>query len=277
MIGVFTGRSYGSRVENVTFIRLETELVENLHQFQPSDWMVLTCLTMHIGSTNVCWPSLAKIAKQTGLSEQTIKTAIKRLCTVTVGGQRVLAVSERRTETGRQTSNLYIVMPTDEQIADFESVGEGTNFTPLEGPNFIPPITLNKIQKEVITPIVPTKTKPKMSLPKDDDPAAILWQAYREALGYSPEYTVGEWHGVHLIMREMVRGGVTPEEIRIKTSNLLRQWGKTSMVTPRALWKYWTTTASVNTSKLPSAMTKVMDINDMASAALRAVRSTCAD
>ena len=47
MIGVFTGRSYGQRVENVTFIRIETELVENLHLFQPSDWMVLTCLTMH--------------------------------------------------------------------------------------------------------------------------------------------------------------------------------------------------------------------------------------
>jgi hypothetical protein len=277
MIGVFTGKSYGSRVENVTFIRLETELVENLHLFQPSDWMVLTCLTMHIGSTNVCWPSLAKIAKQTGLSEQTIKTAIKRLCTVTVGSQRVLAVNERRTETGRQTSNLYIVMPTNEQIADFESAGEGTNFTPLEGTNFIPPITLNKIQKEVITPIVPTKVKPKVSLPKDDDPAYILYMAYREALGYSSEFSPGEWQGVHLILREMVRGGVTADEMRMKTSNLLRQWKKESMVTLRALWKYWSTTASANPSRLPSAMTKVMDINDMASAALRAVRSTCAD
>ena len=281
MIGVFTGRSYGQRVENVTFIRIETELVENLHLFQSSDWMVLTCLTMHIGQTNVCWPSLAKIAKQTGLSEQTVKTAIKRLCTVTVGSQRVLAVCERRTESGRQTSNLYVVMPTHEQVAEFESAnlqgGEGTNFISVEGTNFIPPITLNQIKKEVITPIVPKKAKPQVGLPKDDDPALILYQAYREALSYPLEFSVGEWQGVHLVLREMIRSGVTADEVGVRTRNLLRQWKQSTMVTVRALWKHWSAAASENRSTLPSAMKKVTDINDMASAALRAVRGPCID
>ncbi len=277
MIGVFSGRSYGSRVENVTFIRLETELVENLHLFQPSDWMVMTCLMMHIGSTNVCWPSLAKLARQTGLSEQTVKTAIKRLCTVTVGSQRVLAVSERRAENGRQTSNLYIVMPTQEQIDDFEKQREGTNFISLEGTDFIPPITLNQIKKEVITPIVPKKAKPQVGLPKDDDPALILYQAYREALSYPLEFSVGEWQGVHLVLREMIRSGVTADEVGVRTRNLLRQWKQSTMVTVRALWKHWSAAASENRSTLPSAMKKVTDINDMASAALRAVRGPCID
>ena len=277
MIGVFSGRSYGSRVENVTFIRLETELVENLHLFQPSDWMVMTCLMMHIGSTNVCWPSLAKLARQTGLSEQTVKTAIKRLCTVTVGSQRVLAVSERRAENGRQTSNLYIVMPTQEQIDDFEKQREGTNFISMEGTDFIPPMTLNQIKKEVITPIVPKKAKPQVGLPKDDDPALILYQAYREALSYPLEFSVGEWQGVHLVLREMIRSGVTADEVGVRTRNLLRQWKQSTMVTVRALWKHWSAAASENRSTLPSAMKKVTDINDMASAALRAVRGPCID
>lgn len=277
MIGVFSGRSYGSRVENVTFIRLETELVENLHLFQPSDWMVMTCLMMHIGSTNVCWPSLAKLARQTGLSEQTVKTAIKRLCTVTVGSQRVLAVSERRAENGRQTSNLYIVMPTQEQIDDFEKQREGTNFISLEGTDFIPPITLNQIKKEVITPIVPKKAKPQVGLPKDDDPALILYRSYREALSYPLEFSVGEWQGVHLVLREMIRSGVTADEVGVRTRNLLRQWKQSTMVTVRALWKHWSAAASENRSTLPSAMKKVTDINDMASAALRAVRGPCID
>jgi len=277
MIGVFSGRSYGSRVENVTFIRLETELVENLHLFQPSDWMVMTCLMMHIGSTNVCWPSLAKLARQTGLSEQTVKTAIKRLCTVTVGSQRVLAVSERRAENGRQTSNLYIVMPTQDQIDDFEKQREGTNFISLEGTDFIPPITLNQIKKEVITPIVPKKAKSMVGLPKDDDPALILYQAYREALSYPLEFSVGEWQGVHLVLREMIRSGVTADEVGIRTRNLHRQWKQSTMVTVRSLWKHWSAAASDNRSTLPSAMKKVTDINDMASAALRSVRGPCTD
>lgn len=275
MIGVFSGRSYGSRIENVTFIRMETELIENLHQFQPSDWMVLTCLMMHIGQTNVCWPSLAKLATQTGLSEQTVKTAIKRLCTVTVGNQRVLAVSERYAENGRQTSNLYIVMPTNEQLEDFKVEGEGKDITPLEGTTFIPPITLNQIKKEVITPIVPKPAKAKVGLPKDDDPALALYRAYREALRFSYEFTIGEWQGVHLVLREMIRSGVTADEVGIRTRNLYRQWAKPQMVTVRALWKHWSAAASDNKSTLPSAMQKVTDINDMASAALRAVRGPC--
>ena len=275
MIGVFTGRSYGKRVENVTFIRIETELVENLHLFQSSDWMVLTCLTMHIGQTNVCWPSLAKIAKQTGLSEQTVKTAIKRLCAVTVGSQRVLAVCERRTESGRQTSNLYVVMPTHEQVAEFESAnlqgGEGTNFISVEGTNFIPPITLNKTYKEIDTPIVPKKAKREAQLPNADDPALLLFMSFRRARGWSDEFSAGEWQGVHLLLREMVRAGVTADDVYYRTYNLMGQWKTESMVTLRAVWKHWTSAGTAKTT-LPSAMRKVKDISDTASTALRFVQ-----
>lgn len=271
MIGVFTGRSYGQRVENITFIRIETELVENLHLFQPSDWMVLTCLTMHIGQTNVCWPSLAKIATQTGLSEQTVKTAIKRLCTVTVGSQRVLAVSERRTASGRQTSNLYVVIPTTDQIIEFEGAGEGTNITPVEGTDFIPPITLNKTYKEIDTPIVPKRTKRDVQLPKDDDPALLLFMSFRRARGWSNEFSAGEWQGVHLLLREMVRADVTADDVYQRTCNLLGQWKTESMVTLRAVWKHWTS-AGTSKATLPSAMRKVKDISDTASMALRFVQ-----
>jgi hypothetical protein len=271
MIGVFTGRSYGQRVENVTFIRIETELVENLHLFQPSDWMVLTCLTMHIGQTNVCWPSLAKIATQTGLSEQTVKTAIKRLCTVTVGNQRVLAVCERRTASGRQTSNLYVVMPTDEQVAEFESQGEGTNFISEEGTDFIPPITLNKTHKELIPPIVPQRKKRDVQLPKTDDPAHQLFVMFRRARGWQDDYSVGEWQGVHLVLREMVRSGVTADEVYQRTYNLMGQWKSESMVTLRALWKHWSSAERAQTT-LPSAMRKANDISNSASNALRFVQ-----
>lgn len=271
MIGVFTGRSYGQRVENVTFIRIETELVENLHLFQPSDWMVLTCLTMHIGQTNVCWPSLAKIARQTGLSEQTVKTAIKRLCTVTVGSQRVLAVSERRTARGRQTSNLYVVIPTVEQVIEFDQVREGTNFIPVEGTNFIPPITLNKTHKEIGSPIVPKTKTSDVKLPNADDPALLLFLSFRKARGFPDEFSAGEWQGVHLLLREMVRSGVTTDDVYLRTYNLIGQWKTESMVTLRAVWKHWTS-AGVSHSTLPSAMRKANDIAKSAANALRFVQ-----
>lgn len=275
MIGVFTGRSYGQRVENVTFIRIETELVENLHQFQPSDWMVLTCLTMHIGQTNVCWPSLAKLATQTGLSEQTVKTAIKRLCTVTVGGQRVLAVCERRAENGRQTSNLYVVMPTDEQIREFEgtvqTTGEGQNFISHGGTDFIPPITLNKTYKEINPPIVPQKKKRETQMPKTDDPAYLLYIMFRRARGWDDEFSAGEWQGVHLLLREMVRAGVTPDDLYYRTGNLMGQWKTESMVTLRAVWKHWSS-AGETKATLPSAIRKANEIANTASRALRFVQ-----
>ena len=136
---------------------------------------------------------------------------------------------------------------------------------------------MNQIKKEVITPIVPKKAKPQVGLPKDDDPALILYRAYREALSYPLEFSVGEWQGVHLVLREMIRSGVTADEVGVRTRNLLRQWKQSTMVTVRALWKHWSAAASENRSTLPSAMKKVTDINDMASAALRAVRGPCID
>jgi hypothetical protein len=96
-------------------------------------------------------------------------------------------------------------------------------------------------------------------------------------LSYPLEFSQGEWQGVHLVLREMIRAGVTADDVGIRTRNLLRQWKQSNMVTVRALWKHWSAAASDNRSTLPSAMKKVTDINDMASAALRSIRGSCTD
>jgi hypothetical protein len=163
------------------------------------------------------------------------------------------------------------VIPTLEQVIEFDAVGEGTNFIPVEGTDFIPPITLNKTHKEISPPIVPQTKKREAQLPNANDPALLLFLSFRKARGWSDEFSAGEWQGVHLLLREMVRAGVTADAVYYRTYNLMGQWKTESMVTLRAVWKHWTS-AGASQSTLPSAMRKANDISNTASMALRFVQ-----
>lgn len=272
MIGIFNGRSFHSTGhKDVAWIQMDTQMLKYMHLFQPSDWMVLCCLAMHVGSTNVCWPSVAKLATETGLSEQTVKTAIKRLSEVKIESHRVLIVSERHTPSGRQTSNLYVVMPSDEQLIQFEAEGRGIEITPHEGDKIYTPHYIELETERTISPISPQRGQKKgVQLPKDDDPALPLFLAWRnEIYPLAGDYTLAEWRKAHHILRQMVHRGITPEQVTQASRNLAGKWREREMVTMNALWSHWT---AATAPTLPKAFMAVQQVSQGALTALRVAK-----
>jgi hypothetical protein len=269
MIGIFNGRSFhSSGHKDVAWIQMDTQMLKHMHLFQPSDWMVLCCLAMHVGSTNVCWPSLAKLATETGLSEQTVKAAIKRLSVVKIDGHRVLIVSDRHTPSGRQTSNMYVVMPSDEQLDQFEGEGRGIEITPQEGDKNHTPHYIEQETEGTISPISPQRGQRKgVQLPKDDDPALPLFLAWRnEIFPFAEAYTLAEWRKAHHVLRQMVHRGVTPGQVMLASRTLAGKWREREMVTINALWSHWT---AATAPTLPKAMIAVRQVSQGATTALR--------
>jgi hypothetical protein len=54
-------------------------------------------------------------------------------------------------------------------------------------------------------------------------------------------FTLGEWQGAHIALRQMVHHGVTATEVAARARCLLGKWQKPHMVTLFALWKHWGT------------------------------------
>jgi len=230
MIDVFNGRRRNaSGQSSLSYVQISHELKQHLKLFTGSSWVVFTCLSLHADQNGRCWPSISLIAEETGLTAKTIHTAIKHLCTVKIDGKSILSIEPRYSESGRQTSNLYTVFPD----------GEGVNITRGEGGKICHPHYIEE-DTERSTPVSPRKKARKQAqLPNDDDPARWLYTAYRQSLSMDPEFTVGEWQGVHICLRQMCHHGVTVEDIAMRAKALAKKWGKPHMVTVHALWKHW--------------------------------------
>ena len=230
MIDVFNGRRRNaSGQSSLSYVQISHELKQHLKLFTGSSWVVFTYLSLHADQDGRCWPSISLIAEETGLTDKTIHTAIKHLCTVKIDGKSVLSIEPRYSESGRQTSNLYTVFPE----------GEGVKFTTGEGGKIYHPHYIEEDTERSIPCSPQRKPRKQTQLPKDDDPALDLYVTYRMALGMDPEFTVGEWQGVHICLRQMIRHGVTAEDIAMRTRALAKKWGKPHMVTLHALWKHW--------------------------------------
>jgi len=238
MIGIMSGSQMGSRKQYTGFVMLSHELRSRLKDFTPSEWMVLTCIALHADQHGLCCPSVPLIAQEIGMSERLVQNAIKSLSMDDVRGYTVLSCRARHTASGRQTSNIYEILPT--------GFGEGAEIDRGEGAEIVPLITLKNIHKEEDTPIVPTKgtKRDSIKMPVDDDPAKALYLAYRSVvftdLLMATAFMLGEWRGAHHVLRSMQAAGVTPEQVEYATRNLVAKWGgRRDMVTLNALWKHW--------------------------------------
>jgi hypothetical protein len=213
--------------------------------------MVLTCLSLHADSTGFSCPSISRIADETGMSSRLVSQCIKSLSTVTTRTYTVLRVDTRHTDSGRQTSNGYVILPDG-----FASTigGEGAEIDRGEGAEIDTPITLKNIHKEeYIPPVVPQRgtRKKTIKLPNLDDPARELFIAYREVFMDTAKaelFTLGEWQGVHSALRQMVHHGVSEAEVAARARCLIGKWQKPHMVTLHALWKHWATADSSSAS-----------------------------
>jgi hypothetical protein len=256
MIGMFKGSHVTQQRSNKGFVVLYHELLPFLKTFTGSEWLVLTALALRADETGYSYPSVSLICDDTGLSERIVRQAIKTLSMVTVERPKpVLSVEERHVESGRRTTNGYVILP--------DGFGEGAKTAREEGAKNAGVITLKNIHKEVDTPIVPTKgtKRDSIKMPVDDDPSKALFIAYRSVIhpAHATAFLLGEWRGAHHVLRSMQGAGITPEQVTFATQNLLKKWGKPNLVTINSLWKHWTTaiTDDVQQNTISNAVSMV--------------------
>jgi hypothetical protein len=259
MIKIITGSEWSNQEGSlVVQMTLSSAFTSQLKQFTPTTWMVLTAIMFQVKQSNAVALSVREIREITGISETTIRDAIQTLCTVKIQDQRVLMKVTRKFDDGACNRNLYVIMPSQRDLTYFVGTSNSDDHISL--------LSVSKAElSNYIPPIVPHKSKRTVTMPKDDDPAAQMYRSYRQVMGFPIEFSQGEWQGVHLVLREMIRAGVTTDEVERRTRNLLNQWEKKQMVTVRALWKHW---SSAGIAKA-TGYDKASEISSAAIAALR--------
>ena len=215
MISIFNGMQHtlgGAR--DTTYIQVQRVLRLYMHNFTPSGFVVFMAICLFIDKDNYCWPSIGKLVECTGLSESTVRSSVKHLCSLRIDGHVILEVTSRTSPNGRTSSNGYRIFP-------------GTPNEPK--PHDVKVIATEK--KEVKT---------------EDDPAFGLYKAFkRTKFGMISELAINdkEWKDVRLTIWQMHKAGITEEDVMCRTSVLLRKWPNKDMVTVRSLWKHWETHA----------------------------------
>ena len=253
MSGMFKGSHVTQRRLDKGFVVLHHELLRFLKDFSGSEWLVVTALALRADETGYSYPSISTLRDDTGLSERIIQQCIKTLSTVTLERKyTVIRVEQRHVDSGRRTTNGYIIMP--------DGFGEGAEIAGGEGAKNVGEegaennTTIKNIQKEeYISPIVPKKgtKRESIKMPVDDDPSKALYLAYRSVVFtdvlMAKAFMLGEWRGAHHVLRSMQAAGVTPDQVEYATRNLVTKWGgRRDMVTINALWKHWSTAISEN-------------------------------
>ena len=259
MITIFNGRTRNLRTsEQSSFVQLEHRILQHMNKFTSSEWMVFCALSLHADQEGVCFPSIPRLMKSTGLSAPTIRAAIAGLETKEIEGCNVIS-RRMRFQDGRQTSNEYIILPGYQGESILE--GEGKDSYRGEGKEISTPINKNQLEQEsinnitsvpeVVEPKAPTKKRSKVSLPKDDDPARELYIAFREwkypSLQAS-DFNVTEWKSVYFILYQMVNKGISGETLKNACQNLTNKWGNADMVTINSVWKHWSTATQITTT-----------------------------
>lgn len=259
MITIFNGRTRSLRTsEQSSFVQLEHRILQHMNKFTSSEWMVFCAISLHADQEGVCFPSIPRLMKSTGLSAPTIRAAIAGLETKEIEGCKV--VSRRmRFQEGRQTSNEYIILPGYQGESILE--GEGKESYRGEGKEISTPINKNQLEQESINyissvpeavePKAPTKKRKTTTLPKDDDPARELYVAFREwkypSLQAS-DFNITEWKSVYFILYQMVNKGISGETLVNACQNLSNKWGNADMVTINSVWKHWSTATQLTTT-----------------------------
>ncbi len=261
MITIFNGRTRSLRTsEQSSFVQLEHRILQHMNKFTSSEWMVFCAISLHADQEGVCFPSIPRLMKSTGLSAPTIRAAIAGLETKEIEGCKV--VSRRmRFQEGRQTSNEYIILPGYQGESILE--GEGKESYRGEGKEISTPINKNQLEQEPInnnqlqithSEAKTPKKRKTTALPKSDDPARELYESFRvwkyPSLQAS-DFNITEWKSVYFVLYQMVAKGISGETLVNACQNLTNKWGNADMVTINSLWKHWSTatqlTATIGT------------------------------
>ncbi len=123
MITIFNGRSrgLGSQPLKDIYVQVSVDLRKYLHLFKGAKLNVFLAIALHGDSQGWSKPSTRTLRRETGLSSDTIFRTLAELCELVVEGHRVLLRKGVRRPGGQFSSNNYLIFPTEEEVAKFET------------------------------------------------------------------------------------------------------------------------------------------------------------
>jgi hypothetical protein len=126
MISVFNGRSrgIGQRSRQDVYIQVQVKLRSHLHLFKNARLAVFLAIALHSNEDGWADPSVELLRQETGYNKDTIARALTDLCDLVLDGQRVLLAAQQRQPGGVFAKNRYLVFPSPEECAKYETSGE---------------------------------------------------------------------------------------------------------------------------------------------------------
>ena len=125
MFKVFSGSWRGIGAGNnpeVLFMQVGFEFRQHLHHFKGAALSVFMCIVLHANQQGESFPSYEQIRAETGINPDTIGRALEHLNSLVIDEQRVLLRYRIRDGKNRFVGgNRYIVFPTPEQLAQYET------------------------------------------------------------------------------------------------------------------------------------------------------------
>lgn len=126
MITVFNGRSrgVGQQSREDVYIQVQVRLRSHLHLFKNARLAVFLAIALHSDKEGWSDPSIELLRSETGYNKDTIARALTDLCELTLDGQRVLLAAQQRQRGGVFAKNRYLVFPSPDECAKYETSGE---------------------------------------------------------------------------------------------------------------------------------------------------------
>jgi hypothetical protein len=148
MISIFNGRSRHLGVGGAPSIyaQVDVQMREHLHLFKGAKLAVFLAVALHADGEGRCFPSVGRLARETGYNVDTVRQALSELREMRLEGHRVVCSRQRRSEQGQMASNEYLVFPSDDEAAEWEIPVEPSTVTDLPSPE--KPVTVEPVPVE---------------------------------------------------------------------------------------------------------------------------------
>lgn len=149
MISFFNGRRRGLGGEKrEVYAQVDVDFRDYLFHFKGASLAVFMAISLHGDEEGWSWPSYETLAKETGYSLDTIRSALQTLCELMIDGQRVLLRYQPQADAGGKfASNRYLIFPSAEEVAENEGSGVFHRGSEAGGgfqPSWEKPITVNR-------------------------------------------------------------------------------------------------------------------------------------
>jgi DNA-binding transcriptional regulator YhcF (GntR family) len=205
---------------------------------------VYAAINGRFGNNSHSWPSIRTIAKDAGVSVQTVITSINKLeelglIGVERGGP---AISGQRAR-----SNRYSVLDA-RALQGLERSNSQNDSVLVSSTRALQKLEQNKNNKtHLIDSIRDKPKKGKSSNPSKGRKPDLIWNAVCELFGLEPttkadRKRIGKW-----VSDFKTKNGVTHDEIKTRLERYRREWPKAAD-TPTALLKHWDRFATERTS-----------------------------